>query len=71
MKLHDYHNTVLSKLLCFTKGTEPLGAILEGGYKIFKGSQLKHNLTFTGLCTIIYFYSKTNQMYQCLKFILL
>ena len=28
-------------------------------------------LTFRGLCIIIHFYSKTNQMHQCLKLILL
>ena len=27
-------------------------------------------LTFIGLCIVIYFYSKTNQMHHCLKFIL-
>ena len=32
--------------------------------------QLKSDLTFIGPCIIIYFYSKTNQMHQCLKFIL-
>jgi len=26
--------------------------------------------TFIGPCIVIYFYSKTNQMHQCLKFIL-
>jgi len=28
------------------------------------------NLTFIGPCIVIYFHSKTNQMYQCIKFIL-
>jgi len=28
------------------------------------------NLIFTGPLIVIYFYSKTNQMHQCLKFIL-
>jgi hypothetical protein len=28
------------------------------------------NLTFTGPCIVIYFYSKTNEMHQFLKFIL-
>jgi len=27
-------------------------------------------LTFTGPCIVIYFYSKTNQMHQCIKLIL-
>ena len=27
-------------------------------------------LTFVGPCIVIYFYSKTNQMHQCIKFIL-
>ena len=27
-------------------------------------------LTLLGLCVIIYFYSKTNQLHQCTKFIL-
>jgi len=31
---------------------------------------LKYDLTFTGSCIVIYFYSKTNQMHQCLRFIL-
>jgi hypothetical protein len=30
----------------------------------------KTNLTFTGPCIIIYMYSKTNKMHQCIKFIL-
>jgi len=30
----------------------------------------KSGLTFTGPCIVIYFYSKTNQMHQCIKFIL-
>ena len=29
------------------------------------------NLTFIGPCIVIYFYSKTNYMPQCLKFVLL
>jgi len=28
------------------------------------------NMTFIGLCIVIYFYSKTNKMHQSLKFIL-
>ena len=28
------------------------------------------NLTFIGQCIVIYFYSKTNQMHQCIKFVL-
>jgi len=31
---------------------------------------LQSNLTFIGPCVVIYFYSKTNQKHQCLKFIL-
>jgi len=27
------------------------------------------SLTFTGPCIVIYFYNKTNQMHQCIKFI--
>lgn len=39
MKLNDYHNAILSKLLCFTEGTELLErCVLERGYKIFKDS---------------------------------
>jgi hypothetical protein len=46
MKLHDYHNALLSKLLCFTEGTELLeGCVIERGYKVFKDTQLKYNLT--------------------------
>jgi len=29
------------------------------------------DLTFIGPCIVIYFYSKTNQRHQCLKFILI
>ena len=36
-----------------------------------KHSSIRTNLTFIGPCIAIYFYSKTNQMHQCLKFILL
>jgi hypothetical protein len=30
---------------------------------------IKMILTFIGPCIVIYFYSKTNQIYQCFKFI--
>ena len=36
----------------------------------FRGSLLYPNLTFIGPCILIYFYSKTNEMHQFLKFIL-
>jgi len=32
---------------------------------------IKMILTFIGPCIVIYFYCKTNQIYQCFKFILL
>jgi len=31
---------------------------------------LKHDLTFIRPCIVIYFYNKTKQMHQCIKFIL-
>jgi len=34
-------------------------------------NDISTNLTFTGPCTVIYFYSKTNSMHRCLKFVLL
>ena len=33
-------------------------------------NKLNTFLTFIGPCIVIYFYSKTNQMHQCVKFIL-
>lgn len=57
MKLHDYHNALSSKLLCFTEGTELLeGCVLETGYKIFKDTQLKHNLRPTINHNILFCY---------------
>ena len=38
--------------------------------KVLLTNQWTINLTFIGLCIVIHFYSKTNQMHQFLKFIL-
>ena len=41
--------------------------------RYYSSDQIKKNelggafLTFTGPCIVIYFYSKTNQMHQCIK----
>jgi len=37
--------------------------------KSFRETESNKSVTFTGPCIVIYFYSKTNKMHQCLKFI--
>ena len=50
---------------------QKISCTYEGGGEqhVFVAQRWDH-LTFTGPCILIYFYSKTNQMHQCIKFIL-
>jgi len=67
---YGFSSDICLRDMVLNQGEESVTFICTSEHFLYLTQSRYRNLTFVGPCIIMYLYSKTNKMHQCIKFIL-